>query len=156
MKNFSLPGAALFCSFTLVAASVVISSHSARAAEPSAGVAAVENDMHEFMEYVFEPAYHRLKETMAANPASTADWKKVKGDALTLAESANLLFGRGSDDDRAAWEKISTEVRTAGGQLYQAAKKKDLATARTHYQTMITKCNACHDKFAGGEHQLAP
>ena len=51
---------------------------------------------------------------------------------------------------------MSSEVRAAGGQLYQAAKKKDLTAARTHYETMLKKCNACHQKFADGEHQLKP
>jgi hypothetical protein len=50
----------------------------------------------------------------------------------------------------------SVAVRATGGDLYQAAKKKDFPAARKHYETMLTKCNACHTQFAHGEHQLSP
>ena len=61
---------------------------------------AVEPDMHEFMEYYFQPTYRRLKETMAAAPADNAGWKAIKADSIILAESGNLLIGRGPEDRR--------------------------------------------------------
>jgi len=126
----------------------------APSAKPS--VASVEKDMHEFMEYVFEPTYNRLKAHMATEPADTPAWKGIKSDSLILAESGNLLLGRLPEEGGADWMQFSVQVRDLGGQLYQAAKKKDYRSARQHYTTMLTKCNACHEKFAGGEHQLAP
>ena len=36
----------------------------------------VEKSMHEFMEYVFQPGYKRLKKNMASEPANKAAWKK--------------------------------------------------------------------------------
>ncbi|MCA9268694.1 MAG: hypothetical protein KDA41_09500 [Planctomycetales bacterium] len=131
----------------------------AQAAEPKqASVEAqpVEADMHEFMEYVFQPTYKRLKQAMAAAPADGAAWKGVKSDALILAEGSNLLLFRGPDKDRAAWGEHSAAVRASGGMLYQAAKKKDYAAASESYKAMLTKCNACHNAFADGEHQLSP
>jgi hypothetical protein len=44
----------------------------------------VEMDMHEFMEYVFQPTYKRLKSSMASEPADNV-WKGIKSDALILA-----------------------------------------------------------------------
>lgn len=122
----------------------------------------VEKSMHEFMEYLFEPAYLRLKDSMALQPKKPAaeqpkkNWKAIKGDALTLAESANLLLARLPDKDAAAWANHAFAVREAGSQLYQAAKKKDEQTAVSAYKTMLTKCNACHKQFAEGKHQLEP
>jgi hypothetical protein len=142
---------------TLILAGVGRSSTVALAAQAtSAGPKAVEPDMHEFMEYVFEPTYKRLKLSMAAAPANNSAWKGIKGDALVLAESGNLLLHRQPKDNVSTWDELSVAVRDAGGALYQSAKKKDYATARQHYEVMLKKCNACHDKFAGGEHQLAP
>jgi hypothetical protein len=112
--------------------------------------------MHEFMEYVFQPTYLRLKQSMAAAPADNAGWKGVKADSLVLAEGGNLLLLRTPEEESAAWNETSAAVRDLGGELYQAAKKKDYPTARKHYEAMLIKCNSCHDKFAGGEHQLAP
>lgn len=131
----------------------------ARAESPSKSAAQpqpVEKDMHEFMEYVFQPTYKRLKLVMATAPADNAAWKGIKADSLILAEGGNLLLSRAPEKDAAAWNEISAAVREAGGQLYQAAKKKDYAAARPHYELMLKKCNACHDQFADGEHQLSP
>ncbi|MCA9185213.1 MAG: cytochrome c [Planctomycetales bacterium] len=117
---------------------------------------AVEEDMHEFMEYYFQPTYRRLKSTMNSAPADNAGWKAIKADALTLAEGGNLLLDRPSDEDAKAWKQLSIEVRKAGQEMYQAAKKKDFEASKASYGAMLKQCNACHDKFAGGEHQLAP
>jgi hypothetical protein len=116
----------------------------------------VEDDMHEFMEYVFQPTYLRLKQSMAAEPKENASWKAIKSDSLILAEGGNLLLHRLPKDDAAAWAEQSGSVRALGAELYQAAKKKDYAAARQSYEAMLKKCNACHDQFAHGEHQLAP
>jgi hypothetical protein len=83
-------------------------------------------------------------------------WKGIKGDALTLAECANLLSMRAPDEDAPQWRKLSDTVRTHGAELYQAARKSDYTTARKAYVEMLDNCNACHQKFADGEHQLKP
>lgn len=120
------------------------------AAEP------VEPDMHEFMEYVFQPTFNRLKPVMAAAPADNPGWKAIKADALILAEGGNLLLIRQPEEDTADWVKHSRQVRDFGGQLYRAAKAKDYTNARKHYEAMVQNCNACHEQFAGGEHILTP
>lgn len=130
--------------------------HSAIAAPPKAAPTPVEPSMHEFMEYVFEPAYKRLKTAMASEPKDNAAWKGIKGDSLTLAEAGNLLLARLPEAEGETWAAQSIAVREAGGMLYQAARKKDYKTARQQYETLLTKCNACHTKFADGEYQLKP
>lgn len=122
----------------------------------AAGPAPVESDMHEFMEYLFEPSYKRLREALASAPADNAVWKGIKGDALTLAEGANLLYGRGPAAKAEAWDEHAASVREAGAALYAAGKAKDYDVAREAFLGLLTRCNACHDTFADGEHQLAP
>jgi len=116
----------------------------------------VEKDMHEFMEYAFEPGYKRLKPLMANPPTNNAGWKGIKADSLSLAEGGNLLLARIPKEDAEKWIEWSSAVRASGGELYQAAKKKDFDAASRHYKTLLTKCNACHTHFANGEHQLSP
>lgn len=118
--------------------------------------APVEEDMHEFMEYAFEPAYKRLRDVMAKTPESNTQWKAIKGDSLALAEGGNLLLIRAPKEGEADWGKFSVAVRKEGGSLYQAARSKDFAKAREHYEAMLGQCNRCHDQFAGGKHQLKP
>lgn len=116
----------------------------------------VEESMHEFMEYVFQPTYKRLKVSMAAEPKDNAGWKPIKADGLSLAESANLLLMRTPDEGGAAWDKFSVAVRATGGEFYQAARKRDYAAAKKSYVAMLNNCNACHEQFAGGKYQLQP
>ena len=115
----------------------------------------VDDDMHHFMEYVFEPNYKRLKAAMATEPSDKQAWKGIKGDALTLAECANLLAMRVPENGY-GWKPFSLQVRGYGSQLYQAARKSDYPAARKAYTSMLQQCNACHKKFADGEHQLTP
>ena len=116
----------------------------------------VESSMHEFMEYVFQPTYKRLKQSIAVETTDKAAWKAIKADALSLAEAGNLLLLHSPKEDVTAWDELSIASREEGGKLYQAAKAKDYTLARQHYESMLTKCNACHDKFAEGKHQLTP
>ena len=116
----------------------------------------VEPDMHEFMEYVFQPTYKRLKAALAEKPADRAAWGTVKSSALILAEGGNLLLFRKPKKETQDWIGHAVSVRTFGGKLYRSAKQRDYAASRQHYEAMLSNCNRCHQQFAGGEHQLKP
>ncbi|MEJ7592281.1 MAG: hypothetical protein WKF77_12090 [Planctomycetaceae bacterium] len=118
--------------------------------------APVEDSMHEFMEYVFQPTYLRLKASMAAAPIDNKGWKAVKSDALILAESCNLLFVRKPDEHGDDWAKHATASKTHGAELYKAAKEKNFEAATTAYKMMLNNCNACHKQFEDGKHILQP
>lgn len=124
--------------------------------QPEDGPLVIEDSMHEFMEYVFQPTYRRLKVTMATEPESNSGWKAMKSDALILAESCNLLFPRTPDEDGDDWKKFSADSRTYGADLYQAARAKDFDKATGAYKMMLNSCNACHRQFENGKHILKP
>lgn len=128
----------------------------AAAADDGATMEPVDESMHHFMEYLYEPRYKSLKAQLADPPADKAAWSVVKADSLTLAEGANLLLTRLPDEKVKNWKAHAVAVRASGGELYQAARKSDYATARKHYEHMLTRCNACHKEFADGKHQLKP
>ncbi len=123
---------------------------------PEPAAIPVEEDMHEFMEYVFQPTYKRLRSSMAATEKDNGTWTSIKSDSLILAEGGNLLLIRGPEADSKDWNEHATTVRDFGGQLYRAAKKKDDAESQKVYRSMLDNCNACHQQFADGEHQLKP
>ena len=124
---------------------------------PSEGdVVPVEDSMHEFMEYVFQPTYLRLKQSMAAAPADNKGWKAIKSDSLILAESCNLLFGRKPAEHGEDWLKHATASKEFGVKLYGAAKAKKFDDATAAYKTMLDNCNACHKQFEEGKHILQP
>lgn len=116
----------------------------------------VEESMHEFMEYVFQPTYRRLKQSMAAAPDDNNGWKAIKSDALILAESCNLLYGRKPAEQAADWVKHTTAAKNHGAQLYKAGKTKDFEAATAAYRLMLDNCNACHRQFEKGRHILQP
>lgn len=118
--------------------------------------APVEESMHEFMEYVFEPTYLRLKATMANAPADNKGWKALKSDSLILAESCNLLFVRRPDEHAEDWTKHAIAAKARGAELYKAAREKNFETASTAYKAMLNNCNACHKQFEEGKHILQP
>jgi hypothetical protein len=115
----------------------------------------VEDDMHEFMEYEFEPTFKRLKPAIAADQVEQPNWKTLKAESLILAEGGNLLMLRAPKENKDQWVEHSRKLRLYGGQLYRTAKAKDFKAAREHYSQMVKTCNACHTDFAQGEHQLA-
>ena len=162
MKSFSV-AKRLAVLFTVAASLTItttfVSLVSAFGSEQASEVAEpqpVDDSMHHFMEYVMEPNYLRLKASMATSPADKKAWKAVKGDALTLAESANLLLLRAPKEDADNWRKQSVAVRKHGGDLYRAARKSDYAAAHKAYMLMLKNCNSCHTQFADGKHQLKP
>ena len=118
--------------------------------------APVEDSMHEFMEYVFQPTYLRLKASMAAAAVDNKGWKAVKSDSLILAESCNLLFARKPDEHGEDWASHATAAKTHGAALYKAAKEKNFEAATAAYRTMLNNCNACHKQFEDGKHILQP
>jgi hypothetical protein len=120
------------------------------------GYVPVETDMHELMEYIFQPAFKRLKPAMENEPVDNSAWKTIKAEALTLAEGGNLILMRAPEEEKVIWTLHGTKVRGHGRIMYQAAKAKDFKLASQHYRMMLISCNACHYKFAGGEHILTP
>ncbi|MFK8111505.1 MAG: hypothetical protein AB8B91_04870 [Rubripirellula sp.] len=116
----------------------------------------VEDSMHEFMEYVFQPTYRRLKVAMAEAPAENKGWKAIKSDSLILAESCNLLFARVPEKDAADWNRHSAASRDAGAELYKGAREKKFEVASAAWKKMLDNCNACHRQFEDGKHILTP
>lgn len=116
----------------------------------------IEDSMHEFMEYVFQPTYRRLKASMANVPADGKAWKPIKSDALILAESCNLLFMRKPDENGNDWARHATASREYGAELYKAAREKKFEAATTAWKKMLDNCNACHRQFEDGKHILTP
>lgn len=126
----------------------------ARNSSAEARVESVEDSMHEFMEYVFQPTYRRLSQQLKTAPTDNQGWKAIKSDSLILAESCNLLIGRQPEDDAQDWCRHAVSARSAGGELYRAAKTKDFAASGAAYRRMLEHCNACHRQFEDGKHIL--
>ena len=159
MIRFQLPLRFVGTIVIPVVAFAALIQFSATATEPVAEDSKPEpvaDSMHHLMEYYFEPQFHKLKEAMAKEPADNAGWKPVKSATLILGEGGNLLIHRAPEEGKNEWLHEAEEIRKHGRMAYDAARKKDFATARKQYESMLRHCNSCHSKFADGKYQLKP
>lgn len=147
-----------FCLLTtLIVATLSVALPASKAADnETPQPVAVEDDVHEFMEYAFEPFFHALKSSLATAPKDNKGWKVVKANALILAENGNLLMLRAPEEEAGAWNELAAQLRDEGGKLYRAAKKRDYKVAHPQYVKFVATCNRCHERFADGEHLQKP
>jgi hypothetical protein len=146
-------GALALCGLAINAGSIQAGSSSLRWDD---GVKPMDADMHDFMEGVFESSYRRLKPLVSKQPGNNSTWKSIRAESLVLGESCNLLLFRLPEKDVDIWKKLSIENREACSALLAAAKEKNYETTRKAYEGMLEKCNACHNQFAEGKHQMNP
>lgn len=77
-------------------------------------------------------------------PKNDHDWNVIRGTALTLAESGNLLLmgSRARDQDR--WVKDTKLMIDAGTAAYKAAQRKDMQAILDLNEQLSKSCTTCH------------
>ena len=77
-------------------------------------------------------------------PKNDHDWNVIRGTALTLAESGNLLLmgSRARDQDR--WVKDTRLMIAAGTVAFKAAQKKDMQAILDLNEQLSASCTTCH------------
>ncbi|MEE2642479.1 MAG: cytochrome c [Planctomycetota bacterium] len=106
------------------------------------------DNMHHFMEYIYEPVFNDLKELVKEAPADKKGWTALKSKSLILAESSILLADRPDEKgDADSWKEASVLVHRGGSALYQAARKKDFEGVKKGFAAMINGCKKCHEEF---------
>jgi hypothetical protein len=80
-------------------------------------------------------------------PKADHDWNAIRGAALTLAESGNLLLmgGRARDQDR--WAKDAKLLIDAGTAAFKAAQKKDMQAILDLNEQLTASCTTCHRHY---------
>ena len=80
-------------------------------------------------------------------PKNDHDWNVIRGTALTLAESGNLLLigNRARDQDR--WVKDAKLMIDAGTAAFKAAQKKDMQAILDLNEQLSTSCTECHRHY---------
>ena len=106
------------------------------------------DNMHHFMEYIYEPTFDHLNSAVAAEPSDKATWSRIKSASLILAESSILLANRApSKDAQASWKNFSGVVYRGGAGLYRAARKKDYEGVKKQFAIMKSGCSQCHKQY---------
>jgi hypothetical protein len=80
-------------------------------------------------------------------PKTDAQWNALANQALTLAESGNLLLMPGRARDDGAWVVDSKMMLDAGFGAYKAAKAHDLDGVKAVNDQLYQSCVACHQQY---------
>jgi hypothetical protein len=89
-------------------------------------------------------------------PKNQHDWDLLRTQALTLAESGNLLMMEGRARDQKNWVLESKMLVDIGGKAYKAAQAKDIEGIRALNDSLNAACVVCHYQYRPGYHRRRP
>jgi cytochrome c556 len=89
-------------------------------------------------------------------PKKAQDWELLRMQALTLAESGNLLMMEGRARDQKNWILESKMLIDIGGKAYKAAQAKDIDGIRALNDSLNAACVVCHYQYRPGYHRRRP
>ncbi len=89
-----------------------------------------------------------LERHLGQKPADAQVWVFARGQALLIAEAANLLMMRPPQKEgQAAWFEKATLLRSRAAELAQSIAKKDFDQSRVGLSLLADACNRCHQTF---------
>ena len=106
--------------------------------------------MSDLMVKIIYPASDALFYIESRTPKTDAEWTAVEGQALMVAESANLLMLPGRARDEKQWMVDAKLMLDAGSDAYAAAKKKDVAAITALSDRLMESCTQCHKNYRAG------
>ena len=100
------------------------------------------------MEGLAHANFKGLERILTQKPADAQSWTFARGQALLLAETANLLMLRPPQKEgQSVWFEKSMALRGRAADLAQTLAKKDFDQARTGLSLVADSCNRCHQSF---------
>lgn len=80
-------------------------------------------------------------------PKDENEWAAVRRDAVTLAESGNLLMMPGRMRDQDDWAKHVRMLVDAGTTAYKAAEAKNVQALAAVAGPLDASCTSCHKQY---------
>jgi hypothetical protein len=100
------------------------------------------------MEGLAHANFRGLERLLIQQPADVQAWTFARGQALLLAETANLLMLRPpKHQGQPIWFERATELRKQATQLALTLSQRDYAASRAGLQQLAGTCNRCHQTF---------
>jgi cytochrome c556 len=106
--------------------------------------------MSELMVKIIYPTSDALFYIESRTPKTDAEWTALEGQALMLAESANLLMMPGRARDQKQWMADAKLMLDAGAAAVKAAKAKDVAAIAALSDQLMESCTTCHKNYRPG------
>jgi len=100
------------------------------------------------MEGLAHANFRGLERKLTNQPTEAQEWTFARGQALLIAETANLLMLRPPrNKGEALWFDRSMQLRTQAIQLAVRLSKKDYEGSRAGLTQLAVTCNRCHQTF---------
>ena len=112
--------------------------------------------MSDLMVKIIYPSSDALFYIESRTPKTDAEWTVLEGQALMVAESANLLMMPGRARDQKQWMADSKLMLDAGAAAVTAAKAKDVAAISALSDQLLESCTSCHRHYRKGYGQPKP
>jgi hypothetical protein len=100
------------------------------------------------MEGVAHANYQGIERNLKQKPEDVETWKFVRGQALLVAESGNLLMIRPpKTDGQNVWMQKASDMREAATTLAKHAAARDYERSKAALGDVANSCNRCHQTF---------
>lgn len=100
------------------------------------------------MEGLAQPNFRGVQKLLKQEPADDAAWVFLRGQALLLAETGNLLMLRPPNNaGESLWQERAGELRVTATRLAKAAGSRDYVRSRVALAELSNACNRCHQSF---------
>lgn len=112
--------------------------------------------MSDLMVKIIYPASDALFYIESRTPKTDAEWTTLEGQALIVAESANLLMLPGRARDQKQWMADSKLMLEAGAAAVKAAKAKSVEGIVALSDQLMESCTSCHKNYRPGYGKPVP
>ena len=100
------------------------------------------------MEGLAHANFRGLERLLRQKPAEPEAWTFARGQALLIAETANLLMLRPPrNQGEKQWFERATDLRSHAAQLARDLGKRDYERSRDGLSAVANRCNRCHESF---------
>jgi hypothetical protein len=100
------------------------------------------------MEGLAHANFRGMEKLLRQKPGDAPAWTFLRGQALLVAETGNLLMMRPPrNPGQSPWMERATALRAQAVKLAQAAAREDYAGCKAGMRDLAAACNRCHDSF---------
>jgi hypothetical protein len=100
------------------------------------------------MEGLAHANFRGLERLLSQKPAEAEAWTFARGQALLIAETANLLMLRPPrNQGEQLWLERAADLRSSAAQLARSLANKDYERSRDGLAALANSCNRCHEAF---------
>ena len=106
--------------------------------------------MSQLMVHLIYPTSNAIFYILTRTPTSEAEWGTLEGQALMVAESANLLMMPSRARGREGWIEDARLLLDAGEAALKAAQDRDVEALSELNEQLYQSCITCHQHFRPG------